>query len=190
VNGPMKLRIVNPAKIPDWDAMLLRSGTHSFFHSISWARVLEGSYHYRPIYFVVFKEGHRRRLMPFMEVRSLLTGRRGVSLPFTDQCGPFIPDRDMLYESVQESLRCGEAAGWRYIEWWDAVHFKEPPSPSETYYVHDLNLEMSESELLSSFRDNNRRNIHKAVKDGLRITIDPSLDSIVSFYRLNCLTRK
>jgi len=186
----MALQITDPTEDPNWDSLLLESGNHSFFHSASWARVLVESYKYKPLYFASIDRGRLMFLMPFMEIHSSLTGRRGVSLPFTDHCAPFTLKNDFLDNSVREVMNYGENAKWKYVEWRDASYFSEGVLPSETYYAHDLNLGLTEAELFASLRDNNRRNINKALKDGLSVEVEQSLGSVNSFYRLNCMTRK
>src|ERR1700741_4502663 len=75
---------VNPITQPGWDAMVAKHQDGSFFHSAAWASVLTDSYGYSPRYFVVKENDALRALLPVMEVNSRFTGRRGVSLPFTD----------------------------------------------------------------------------------------------------------
>ena len=96
--------------------MLLRTPGASFFHSSAWARVLSESYGYTPLYFTVIENGKLRALVPVMEVNSILTGKRGVSLPFTDYCEPIINEAgefDDLFNSVVEY---GKKQRWKYIE--------------------------------------------------------------------------
>ena len=80
------VQIVDPLAIPDWDALVMSLPGHSFFHSSAWARVLEQTYGYKPIYFAKVENGKLSGLLPMMEVDSWLTGKRCVSLPFSDQC--------------------------------------------------------------------------------------------------------
>ena len=41
-------------------------------------------------------------LLPLMEVDSWLTGRRGISLPFTDECEPLYPDAESFKNLLQK----------------------------------------------------------------------------------------
>lgn len=86
----MNLEIIDPTQYPNWDELLLSTPGSSFFHTSSWARVLKEAYGYTPKYFTEFDGGHISTLIPVMEVDSFLTGRRGVSLPFTDYCEPLL----------------------------------------------------------------------------------------------------
>lgn len=186
----MSIQIINPLDRPDWDELLLRSGDQSFFHTSAWAKVLEKTYRYRPIYFISFEGERLSFLMPFMEISSPLTGRRGVSLPFTDQCPPHFYREDLIKEAIEYVIEYGARANWEYIEWRDARYFENSVSPSDTYFTHDLNLMMTEVEVFSLLKDANKRNIRKAVREGVSTEIDSSLESVSSFYRLNCITRK
>ncbi len=186
----MNLEIIDPIEYPDWDALLLRNEDYSFFHSSAWAKTLKESYGCDPVYFASIEAGRLSLLMPFMNVVSPLTGRRGVSLPFTDRCAPFFLTKELLWAAVERAIDFGKETRWKYIEWRDAAYFSEEPSPWEVYYTHDLNLLRTESELFSSLKDSNRRNVNKAIKEGVSIKIGRSLGSLKSFYRLNCMTRR
>lgn len=186
----MDLQILNPLEISNWDDLVLATGKASFFHSAAWARVLHESYGYKPQYFASFENGRLVSLMPFMEINSWLTGKRGVSLPFTDQVSAIAPDRMGFEHLVQEVKDYGIKAGWKYIQWRDGTFFPEGVNASESHYTHELCLSKSEKELFSGFRDSTRRNIKKSAKAGVTVEIGQTLDSVRSFYRLNCITRK
>jgi hypothetical protein len=81
---------LNPLTIPDWDALVLNTPGTGFFHTSAWCRVLSESYGYKPVYFAEIEGDRFRTLVPMMEIDSFLTGKRGVSLPFTDYCDPII----------------------------------------------------------------------------------------------------
>ena len=186
----MNFDIVNPLEIPDWDELVLATGKASVFHSSAWARVLHESYGYKPLYFASIENGKMASLMSLMEVNSRLTGKRGVSLPFTDQVSLIAQDKAAFEKMIKGGTDYGEKAGWKYVEWRDGSPFPEGVCASESNYTHELNLLKAEKELFSGFRDSTRRNIKKAAKAGVSVGIGQSLDSIRSFYRLNCITRK
>ena len=110
------MEIIDPTNYAGWDDLLLSTPGHSFFHSSAWARVLKDSYGYTPLYFATIKNGHFSALVPVMDVNSILTGKRGVSLPFTDYCEPII-DKDKDFADLFNSLiEYGKSRGWKYIE--------------------------------------------------------------------------
>ena len=83
--------IIDPLTTVNYDEMLLSTPGASFFHTSAWARVLVESYRYKPVYFAQISNDRISTLVPMMDVRSVLTGKRGVSLPFTDYCEPITP---------------------------------------------------------------------------------------------------
>lgn len=186
----MDLKPINPVDYPDWDDLLLAAGDSSFFHTSGWARVLAESYGYKPVYFAGFDASRLSLLMPFMGIASPLTGRRGVSLPFTDYCNPFAAEKALIPEAARTAMDHGKRAKWNYIEWRSSENILEGAVPSESYLTHDLDLDRTESELFSRLQESNRRNIRKSIKDGVTITFDSSSDSLREFYRLHCRTRK
>ena len=107
------IQIVDPTHFPSWDSMLLRTPGASFFHGSAWARVLSESYGYTPLYFSLIENERLRALVPMMEVDSFLTGKRGVSLPFTDYCDPLIDETVEIADRVDMFNQIVEFAGKR-----------------------------------------------------------------------------
>jgi hypothetical protein len=186
----LKFEIVNPLTYPGWDDLILSSGKGSFFHSSHWARVLHESYGYKPVYFVSLKDNLLETLFPFMEINSFLTGKRGVSLPFTDYCEQIIPDNSDISEIMDELIHFGKKAGWKYIEIRDGAQMPQNLLPFSSYYRHLLDISNDAQTLLSGFRDSMRRGIKKAEREGVKVNICSSSDSIEEFFKLNCMTRK
>src|SRR5580658_8214826 len=84
---------ISPLEHPDWDALATSHPDFSLFYSSAWAKVLTETYDYAPNYFVTKDGAGIHSLLPLMEVDSWLTGRRGIALPFTDDCEPLCPDK-------------------------------------------------------------------------------------------------
>ena len=204
----MLLEIIDPTQYPGWDELLLSTPGSSFFHSSAWARVLAESYGYKPFYFSEPGDGRFRILIPVMEVDSLLTGKRGVSLPFTDYCQPLMDEDLSFHDLFNQIVEFGRKRGWKYIEMRGGEKYlnpspstpvPRPPSlatdPSSlvsfcTYLGHTLDLTVGEEKLFSGFRDSTRRNIKKAAAQGVKVSISNDLEGIREFYRLNRMTRK
>lgn len=186
----MALQEINPINYPDWDELLLTNENASFFHTSGWAKVLHGSYGYTPLYFTSIEDGKLTGLIPMMEVKSILTGKRGVSLPFTDQCEPIVKGQDSFDNTIEQIRECGRKKNWKYIEWrGGSDHFKTA-SPSLSFYSHDLNLKISESEIFAGLRSSTKRNIRNAQNQEVEVSLHDTLESMRQFFRLNCMTRK
>lgn len=186
----MNLQIVNPLDIPNWDEQALRFPDYSFFHSSAWARVLIDAYGYEPFYFSVLDDDRLCALLPVMEVNSFITGKRGVSLPFTDRCEPLVGDKVQYETLLSGAKEFGQKMGWKYLELRGGMTFLTGFGPSVSYLGHTLDLTIGESRLFSGLRDSTRRNISKAEKEGVEIVISETTDSLMAFCELNRITRK
>ncbi len=184
------LRIVDPREDPGWNERILSHPGCSFFHSSNWARVLAESYRYTPLYFTIVRDNALLALMPFMEIDSGITGRRAVSLPFTDYCRPIVSDGPTGEELLGRVMEHGRSAGWKCIELRTEDALPAGCPPSSTYGGHVLDISRSEEELYRGLRDSTKRNIKKAMKEGVEVVFSNSPDAVREFYRLNCMTRR
>lgn len=169
--------------------MISHQQNSSFFHTENWARVLHESYGYAPVYFTVADGNRFSLLLPFMEVRSALTGTRGVSLPFTDACEPFLIGGKWMEQFSSSVAAYGKKAGWKYLEMRDWPELPDQPVSTQ-YFGHSLSLTGSEEIIFRQFRESTRRNINKALKAGVAATISTSRESMEQFRRINLMTRK
>lgn len=125
-----------------------------------------------------------------MEVNSFLTGKRGVSIPFTDRCEPIVTKAGRFSTVFDEILQYGKKAGWRYLELRGGARYLDGAVPYRTYIGHVLAIHDRESELFKRLNPATRRNIRKAVGSDVRVTISGSEKDLDKYYRLHCLTRK
>src|SRR5687767_6670350 len=84
--GGASVRFVDPCEDPGWDARVAQFDGATSFHSAGWYRVLKNTYGFRPLYALAEYDGIACGLLPLMEVNNFPKGRRGISLPFTDEC--------------------------------------------------------------------------------------------------------
>lgn len=125
-----------------------------------------------------------------MEIKSILTGKRGVSLPFTDECQPLAKDHQQFKNLLECVLLQGNKAGWRHVEIRGGRrNISKAPSYS-SYFKHTLSLDADIENVFKGFKSNVRRNIKHAQRERLQVIISSTWESILAFCRLNCLTRK
>jgi hypothetical protein len=132
--------------------------------------------------------GRLLALLAMMEVRSVLTGLRGVSLPFTDYCVPVVAEGfgiDKLLEFVKEY---GRRCRWRFIEI-RGGHYPGQAAVT-SFYVHRLDLTSDTDQMFSRFEASKKRNIRKAIREGVEVNICRSAEAVREYYRLHCITRK
>ncbi|MCG7853072.1 MAG: GNAT family N-acetyltransferase, partial [Methanosarcinaceae archaeon] len=166
------------------------SNQYSFFHSYEWIKVLRESYGYKPYFFILKNKREFSALLPFMEVNSRYSGRRGVSLPFSDYCNPIIREEISAQRLLERTIGFGKTSNWKFLDMHGGEIFFQGKKSSREYYGHSLKLMAEPNKILKHFRDSNRRNIKKAVTSGVEIHRSNSLHSMRDFYRLHCLTRK
>jgi hypothetical protein len=182
--------LINPVEQENWDNLLLNTPGCSFFHTANWADVLSRSYNYQPLYFCKKKDDKLDCLLPIMEVASPFTGKRGACLPFTDSCEPLAANQNQFQELISRAIELGRKREWKYLEFRGGENFFSNEQPSELYYGHILDLTPGQKQLFASLRDSTRRNIQKAEKLKIDITISTAQDAFISFCNLNALTRR
>jgi hypothetical protein len=186
----MEINIVDPTKVADWDRMLRDLPRAYFFCTQAWAKVLQASYGYTPLYFALMDSGTMKALLPMMEVSSFLTGKRGVSLPFTDYCEPLVPHDQVFFALFEAAKQEAKSRGWKYIDLRLTNGVLKGEKPSLFFHGHVLDLNVGQEQLFRKVTDSNRRNIRKAEKQGVEIGFENTLEALQEFYRLNCLTRR
>ncbi|RJQ80685.1 MAG: peptidoglycan bridge formation glycyltransferase FemA/FemB family protein [Desulfobacteraceae bacterium] len=186
----MQVKILNPNDYPHWDAQIQALDGATIFHTTAWAKVLSETYGYLPTYFTALQDGQVAGFLPIMDVKSFITGRRGVSLPFSDESHPVCKSLEAFNLIWQRAIEYGQKAKWKHIELRGGHPAYESEPEYDSFLVHTLDLPGSEQLLLSQFRSSTKRNIKKAVQSGVKVKKSHSLESMKAFYQLNCRTRK
>jgi CelD/BcsL family acetyltransferase involved in cellulose biosynthesis len=182
--------LVNPLRRPDWDSLLEGHPQSSIFHGSAWARVLHDTYGHQPFYVAQFDGTRLAGLLPVMEVSSRLTGRRGVSLPFTDSCSSLRAegcDGRMLYRTA---MSCGARRRWKSLECRGSDTAWEGSSSSLAFYSHAIDLRVGVDRLLKNLEDASRRGVRKAQDGGLRVNFATGMAAMRKFYALHGGTRR
>lgn len=181
---------INPLDQSDWDEQIARFPQTTFFHTSAWLKVLHETYKYEPLA-VSLSEGDKTcALLPIMEIDSWLTGKRGISLPFTDFCPPLLIDENDLPKLLDQAYSLATKRNWKSLETRSPAGLEENATPSLLHYTHRLSLEQDTDHLFSQCSSSTRRAIRKSEASELSINQEPSLENLKSFYKLLCLTRK
>lgn len=181
---------LNPLTYSSWDSQVAAHSGCTFFHSSAWVRVLRETYGHRPFYFCRLVDGRLKAILPVMEVSSLWTGRRGVSLPFTDACpslGTEGGDHACLHD---QAIKLGRERNWRYLECKSNRRDWPGSSPAIAFYGHVVPLERRLPAIFDGFQSATQRNIRRAEAARLKITFSTCHASLCTFYALHNLTRR
>ncbi|MBN1558360.1 MAG: GNAT family N-acetyltransferase [Lentisphaerae bacterium] len=176
---------IDPRAHTGWDEALPPDA--DVFHTLGWARVLAETYGYRPVYWTADGAGPDRGVLPMMEVRSALTGRRGVSLPFTDCCRAAGPGG--AADLLDDIKAWGRRSGWRLAEWRGAAPGGDA-IPACEFLRYTLDLRGGAEGVLRGADQNTRRNLRKAERAGVRVEAAGTPEAMALFVRLNAVTRR
>lgn len=181
---------LNPLDQPGWDAVVAQFPAASFFHTAAWARVLHDSYRFRPIYFVERqRDGKTAAIVPLMEVDSWVTGRRGISLPFTDECEPLLAPKRGLRRLREAISAVAVERRWKHWELRGGAEALNAPAAVE-FLSHRLALCSDPSRVFARCASPTRRSVRKAEHAGLTVTIAHDLAATRTFHSLLCQTRR
>ena len=131
---------VNPLADPDWDSVMATCPGAGFFHGTSWLRVLQATYGFTPGFFLSSRPGKSPVVLPMMEVNSWLTGRRGVGLPFTDECAPLCADAAVFASLFNHAVSLARQRGWKYLECRGGRPLLGDVPASTSFFGHSLDL--------------------------------------------------
>lgn len=186
----INLERINPLAGDAWDALITGRENHSIFHRSAWARVLAETYGHQPVYLRIFSNDNEAALVPLMEVRSPLTGCRGVSLPFSDFAGPLWTDPDQADKVYAALAELARERKWKHT---DLRGGGPPPGRTaafQTFESHQLDLRPGLESLEKGVASSVRRALRKADGRALRLSVETGEDDIGSFYRLHVRTRR
>ena len=186
----MAIDIINPLNYAGWNELLETNPHSSFFHTANWAQVLAESYGFTPLYFCRIEHERMVSLLPMMEVDSWLTGRRGVSLPFTDAVPVIAGTTEAVDELFELSAAHGRQRQWKYFEFRPGSDLFTGEKQHAVFVNHQLPLDNTEEQLFKQFRESTRRNIKIAYKNRIEVIFSASFRAVKEFYRLNCSARK
>ena len=91
---------IDPLCDPRWPEFLQNNPRASVFHTPGWLRALKRTYGYEPVVYTTTPATvELTNGWVFCRVFSWLTGRRLVSLPFSDHCEPLVDKPEHLARS-------------------------------------------------------------------------------------------
>ena len=184
------IRTLDPLKEQLWEAWTASHPGGSFFHSSHWARVLQTTYGHE-LHYLVEMDGEKPRVMlPILEVNSSWKGRRGVALPFSDECGLLCFGDATGHAIIQRAREIGEGRGWKYFELRGDVPSDTRAMQSASFVGHEIDLTVGVDNLFGGFESSVRRAIRKAENTGVTVRVLDTLDATKTFFALHCKTRR
>jgi len=191
----MQVHRIDPVQDPRWAEFVEWHPQASIFHTPEWMKTLRRTYGYEPIAFTTCAPGERlTNGIPFCRISTWLTGRRLVSLPFSDHCAPLAcstEELDLLLTSLESQLQLEHCS---YLELRTQPSYLQGHSHfqvSETYHFHSIDLRPGLAHIYQSLHKNCiQRKIRRAKREGLTCVGGNSNALLEQFYALLLRTRK
>ena len=189
----MTVYALDPLHDRRWPRFVERHPDASVFHTVGWLDALRRTYDYDPIAYTTSRPAAELTdAVVFCRVRSLLTGRRLVSLPFSDHSNPLVDSDETMREVLDFLERERHRAGWSYVELRPLrpMHAHTPGfTASATFVFHRIDLRRPLDILLRGFhRDCVRRKIERAEREQLTYESGRSEQLVRAFKQLLVLT--
>lgn len=175
-----------------WADLTVSQLEATIFHHPAWVDLLMKCYGYQPALIALLDaSGKPVAALPLMHIDSWLTGRRVVSLPFSDFCQPLILDHASLGNLVERLQSWRRQSRLREIR----IHWPLPDMdgvfPAETFASHITRLNPKSQQVFSSFAKTQvQQRIRKAERDGVSIKIGDRWEDLQLFYKLHLDTRR
>ena len=194
----MQVYELNPLNDGRWDAFLIKHPRSSVFHSGPWLEALRASYGYEPIVFTTTPPGAElSNGLVTCVVQSWLTGRRLVSLPFSDFCDPLFDSPEEFLFLMKHFREVFRKKKWKYIELrplsdqMGQIAEQEEYRSTSFYFSHRLDLRPQTEEIFKSLdKDSVQRRIRRAERAGLTEECGRTSSLLKHFYSLMVVTRK
>jgi len=187
----------DPLLDPRWGKLVEKHPRASVFHTVAWLRSLRSTYGYEPVAFTTSPPtGELKNGLVFCRVDSWLTGRRLVSLPFSDHCEPLYDSCDDLNFLLRYLQSARDHENWRYLEvrpisWtFETANETRGFLPAVNHFLHVLDLAPDIDEVFRSLdKDSVQRRVRRADRAGLVEKTGRSEDLLKDFYDLFVMTR-
>jgi len=193
----MQLYVRDPLTDPAWATLASTHPHGSVFHAPGWLQALKRTYAYEPLVFTTSQPAEPlANGWVFCRVTSRFTGRRLVSLPFSDYCDPLLGANDAVPDLLNavrhEMTGRGAAVEIRPLKVPVSASDDEwGRDPRARFYVHQIDLRAGLDEIFARFQKSSiQRKIRKAERVGLEYRHGRSLELLEQFYRLMILTRR
>jgi Acetyltransferase (GNAT) domain len=177
----LKARTIDPIAEPDWLALIAGSPSGEIFHHPRWLELLREQYGYEVQAWCVENGNGIEAGIPVARVESRLTGKRMVSLPFSDVCSPALApgaSPEALEALVTELTVHG------------ALPDAEQAFVRTPFVRHVLPLAEDPAEVESGFSKSRIRGVKKARREDLVGVRRTDLAALDDFYALHLRTRR
>jgi CelD/BcsL family acetyltransferase involved in cellulose biosynthesis len=191
----MNILEIDPLQDPRWKTLVDGHASSSIYHRAEWLLALKLTYDYEPVAVTTSAAASSlSNALVFCKIKSPFTGRRLVSLPFSDHCEPLVDRTSDFHALSAHVIHIVDQQHWGYLEIRPIREIPELPRRfgiSHNYFFHLLDLRPSEEALFRSFhKDSVQRRIRRAEGQSLQYEEGTSETLLKQFYKLLIITRR
>ncbi|MFC2088445.1 lipid II:glycine glycyltransferase FemX [Calditrichota bacterium] len=184
--------LYNNEQMKAWDKFIESHPNSTGFHCSAWLRCVQLTYKYNCSPSVFMDDNNKiKGIFPFFEVNNIFRGKSIVSLPFSDYGGPLTTDPQVEIELLKNILSICKNQN-KNLEIRGPIESHKELFVSYGYFKrHTIHLSSNPDEVKKNIDKRTIQYcIRKALKYGVEIKEDNTLNGINKFYELNLLTRK
>jgi CelD/BcsL family acetyltransferase involved in cellulose biosynthesis len=191
----MSIYQIDPRQDPRWSEFVAKHPQSSVFHSTAWLQALARTYGYEVCVFTTSAPGAPlSNGIVFCRVKSWLTGRRMVSLPFSDHCQPLLNKESEWLEIADALNSRKKLEGLKYIELrplsFDGLDLAGA-AQTEEFCFHAIDLQPTVDELFKRCHKKSvQQSIQRAEREDLVVEQGRSERLLRQFYSLFVITRR
>ncbi len=173
---------------------LATHASNDFYYDPAWLNLITSLYGYTLIPLTTTdSSGRITGFLPLCSVQSILTGRRLVSLPFSDSCPLLAEDEASANDLVDQAVQLARQKQVRYLELRTGQHEtlaqRTDLVTANLYASWLIQLGPDPDTVHKHLHQGARRKIKKARTQGVQVRIAERREDMLEYYRLHLLTR-
>jgi len=185
---------LNPLTDVRWESFLQTQADACLFHSTAWLQALHQSYGYQPIVYThADQQQDLQDGIVLAHVQSKITGKRLVSMPFSDFCPPLAKQQNQLDSLLAKITQDSSQQQNRYVELRanQPLSLSKPFTQQTIFFWHRINLSDDIDEIYKKFHKSHvKRKIKRAEREKLSYQSGASLELLHIFYDLFLFNRR
>lgn len=183
-----------PLADAQWSPRLAEQAQSCFSYQSAWHALIARLYGYTVIPLATTNaEGRITGFLPLCALSSPLTGKRLVSLPFSDHCPLLAEDEQSAGELIEQAVQQALMRKARYLElrpgMSEIIERRVDFIKGDLYVRWLLSLESDPASVWSKLRKPVQRQVIKAQKMGVQARFAANREEVEHYYRLHLLTR-
>ncbi len=175
------------------DFLATHASDHFYFNP-AWLDLITSLYGYTPVQLTATdSSGKLSGFLPLCYMESPLTGRRLVSLPFSDYCPLLADDEDSAHQLVNQAIELARQKRVRYLELRaglnETLARRDDLAAGSLYARWLVELAPDSDVSWARLRPAARRKVKKARSHGVKVRLAERREDMREYYRLHLLTR-